>query len=449
MINLKQSLLAIALFSTILSIGFGQEIDYAGYYKSRIKDQDEKVRTSPGDEVQLEARADLYAEAYARLALKLGAYKSFYTEYAEKAYKDFTRLIRTYPEEGRYLIKRGNLILTIVKRLDRDFWSPPEPLQNIGKARQDFIDGLKLNPAKLYRYDALSGLHEIALMKKDTTAAIKLLGEVIALETSGLKDDLTRRAHLLTQIGEFQRALKDHDRIVSISDHEYDKIHCYESRAQFKLDYLHDYNSAATDMIELIRSIPEDHMRDRPYGRSEYAGSYFILGQAYYNASNYPSAFRSWLIAERFGNTQQGNTKETAAHYDSLALKHHGVGKLHLAKAFSHWHRAQSYPYPKETRNTELRKSIDEAVKGIQAGENGWLSYYCLAESYQYLEENKAALNAINKAIKLAPDQPELYLKRYGIRRDLGKAEWGNKEDHDLVRYRKLVPEWNFLEEAR
>ncbi|MEO8150586.1 MAG: hypothetical protein ABI723_23345 [Bacteroidia bacterium] len=293
--------------------------------------------------------------------------------------------------------------------------------------------------------EALATLASCYSKKYDYETALALINEIIDSRSVDdnyrLMNYFKARIEIFTALKKYDLALNDYDYII-LNTNEYQLAYIAE-KAGYKKKYLFDCQSSIQDFEKIIIEIPNDHLSDRPGGRSEYAETFFAYASLEYSCGQYNNAFSHWLKAMEFGYGQ--TSADYAVHcFDSIINMFPNVPELYLSRAIAYYKRAPYSGWGDQTKEV-LQKSVIDIDKAEQLGMSDFRINLYRAQSLNLLKMNDDALTEINIAIKKNKDDPRAYAVRYQILSDLGKTVWG-KDHPDLIKYRELCKEWNFSE---
>jgi tetratricopeptide (TPR) repeat protein len=275
---------------------------------------------------------------------------------------------------------------------------------------------------------------------ENITLAIDCTRDRTYEDWEGKVENYRTRIELFITQKKYHLALRDYNTIVRISQ---DTIGATIERAGFKMKYLKAYQSAISDLKLIIDSIPDNHLRDRPQGWSEYCTTYFTLATAEYLNGNTAAAFRYWLKAEEFGYGQSSSLT-VVDHFDSIITQHPKAPLLYLSRALAHAKRAPYLGWGEQT-TTCFNNALSDISTAEALGLNDHRINMYRSWVLNQLKRHEEALKAIDKAIAKNSTDPRCFSIRYDIRNRLGQTKWGDKNDTDLTRFNKLLQDWKWV----
>lgn len=227
------------------------------------------------------------------------------------------------------------------------------------------------------------------------------------------------RIPLLIAAGEYKRALLDHDSIALMSK---DKLVAGLRRAEYRINYLIDYEGAIRDLKEVIEIVPPNPDKSEKPKWMYYGNAYFALATAEYGKGSKKAAYQHWLKAMSDG---MGYTREDlTAHFDSLIRKDGSSPELYMCRALARLRGG-------DCKEECLVKYIHDADSAEQKGMRDARINYCRGIGLNMQQKYTEAIEEVNRGIQKEPGNPINYRLRSTIKWLIGDKE-GNKADYAI-----------------
>lgn len=246
------------------------------------------------------------------------------------------------------------------------------------------------------------------------------------------------RAQLYIVQGKLTEASRDFDAIV---EHSSDLIQARNERASFYLEVTQQFEKAIFELNQIVLGITREELQGCQRNLSHYSNTYFNLGRAAYAYGLKEQAFQYWLKAAecRF---KPFYYYQSVPHFDSMIVAHPNEAKLYLARALA---LQQLAPYKGGGLYSDscYSRALEDLAKARSLGINDYRIYQLNAISLHSLKKD-GDIEALNKAIELAPNNAKLYMLRYNYREDVGLAKLSDENDPDILKFNQLCPRWIF-----